>query len=537
MDTTKEPLSHISLCFGYGGIDLGLHRIFGENLRLAAVCEIEAPAIENALSKMEAGLLPPAPIWTDLRSFPWETFVGCSMVSAGFPCQPFSHAGRREADNDPRHLFPAIIKGITRCRPSIVLLENVEGIISAKLTGDDWNDPAGTSVLLHVLRELERLDYIPTAGIFDAASEIDIYGNPAPHQRKRTFILAHSKESRLEGFSERFAESLEGGEREMHSGGVCTFNAWPSRPNQNQFLWEPPRVCNERSIVPRGEELAHTGSSGRREDRQQTELRADMLEQSPSDCGSANEGEGNEERQGTHLADNNCQRLSGQQEGRLHGRWEGESSEQSPQGDADRTFRNDSQRCDGQVGNTTEQGLQGGRGSGEVESQSGEEESGGHRPSPSTRHASVAVAGTELVNSDSTLGIDVLREQCGSTSHSQPCNPSDMGNPAMPRRSQREADLHRTQDAALTANQDGQDHEAECPVGGNALGGSYGMAMPGMPPISHQELAEIHSWMHRCVSRIDELRMAGNGVCPPTLETAFRTLFNRLLKQQQNQNQ
>ena len=513
-----------------------MHRIFGENLRLAAVCEIEAPAIENALAKMEAGLLPPAPIWTDLRSFPWETFAGCSLVSAGFPCQPFSHAGRREADNDPRHLFPSIIKGITRCRPSLVLLENVEGIISAKLGGDDWNDPAGTSVLLHVLRELERLDYVPTAGIFDAASEIDIYGNPAPHQRKRTFILAHSKESRLERFSERFAESLEGGEWEMHSGRVCSFNAWPSRPNQSQYWWEPPRVCNERSVVPGDEELAHTGSSGRRKDRQQTELRSDMLEQSPSDCGSANEGEGHQERQGTDLAHNNCERFSGEQEGRLHGRWKGESSEQSPQGNADRTFRNNPQRCDGQVGNTTEQGLQRGRSSGEVESQSREEESGGHRPSSPTRHASIAVAGRELVNSDSTLGIDVLREQCGSASHSQPCDSSDMGNTAMPRRSQRESELHRTQDAALTANEDGQDHEAECPVGGNAPGDSNGMALPGMPPISHQELAEIHSWMHRCVSRIDELRMAGNGVCPPTLETAFRTLFNRLLKQQQNQN-
>ena len=440
---------------------------------------------------MEAGLLPPAPIWTDLRSFPWETFAGCSLVSAGFPCQPFSHAGRREADNDPRHLFPSIIKGITRCRPSLVLLENVEGIISAKLGGDDWNDPAGTSVLLHVLRELERLDYVPTAGIFDAASEIDIYGNPAPHQRKRTFILAHSKESRLERFSERFAESFEGGKWEMHSGRVCSFNAWPSRPNQSQYWWEPPRVCNERSVVPGDEELAHTGGSGRREDRQQTELRSDMLEQSSGDCGSANEGEGHQERQG-------------------------------------RTR---------EVGNTTEQGLQARGDFGEVESQSGEEESGGHSPASSTQHPSDTLAGGELVNSDSTLGIDVLREQCGSASHSQPCDPSDMGNPTMPRRSQREAELHRSQDAAVTANQDGQDYEAECPMGGNAPGNSDGLALPGMPPISHQELAEIHSWMHRCVSRIDELRMAGNGVCPPTLETAFRTLFNRLLKQQQNQSQ
>ena len=199
VDTTNQPaseLTHISLCAGYGGIDLGLHRVFGQKLRTIAFSEIEAFAVENLLAKMEAGLLPAAPVWTDLRTFPWADFQGVDLLSGGFPCQPFSAAGKRNADSDPRHLFPAIIEGIRHAKPGIVFLENVEGIVSAKLAGDDWRDPAGTSVLLHVLRELERVGYKATAGIF-SASEVG-----APHQRKRVFILAerNNQRSPLAGF-------------------------------------------------------------------------------------------------------------------------------------------------------------------------------------------------------------------------------------------------------------------------------------------------------------------------------------------------
>ena len=66
MDTTKT-ITHVSLCAGYGGIDLGLQRAVG-NLRTIAFCEIEAFACANLVSKMEAGLLDPAPIWTNLKT-------------------------------------------------------------------------------------------------------------------------------------------------------------------------------------------------------------------------------------------------------------------------------------------------------------------------------------------------------------------------------------------------------------------------------------------------------------------------------------
>jgi hypothetical protein len=102
-------------------------------------------------------------------------------------CQPFSCAGARKATEDPRHLFPYIRKGIELMQPEWVFLENVDGIISARIKGDGWSDPEGTPILLHVLRELERVGYVPEAGVFSASEA------GAPHQRKRVYMLGRRK--------------------------------------------------------------------------------------------------------------------------------------------------------------------------------------------------------------------------------------------------------------------------------------------------------------------------------------------------------
>jgi DNA (cytosine-5)-methyltransferase 1 len=72
VDTT-QTITHIGLCAGYGGIELGLKRVL-PTMRSVALCEIEAFAIANLVAKMEAGLMDPAPIWTDLKTFPWAEF-------------------------------------------------------------------------------------------------------------------------------------------------------------------------------------------------------------------------------------------------------------------------------------------------------------------------------------------------------------------------------------------------------------------------------------------------------------------------------
>lgn len=241
MNHVDPTITHISLCTGYGGLDLGIRRVVGERLRTVAYSEIEAFACELLLSRMEGGQLDSAPIWPDLRTFPWEEFTGVSVISGGFPCQPFSAAGSRAGDEDPRHLFPFILDGIRRARPTAVFLENVEGIVSAKLKGDGWSDPAGTPVLLHVLRELERVGYVAEAGLFSASVDAG-----APHQRKRIFILAHRLGEGLEGWLPRGPhpqrETLDG-----HAGcGSPSVSGgrhpWPARPGELQHDWEPPRV-------------------------------------------------------------------------------------------------------------------------------------------------------------------------------------------------------------------------------------------------------------------------------------------------------
>ena len=177
VDTTKTT-THIGLCAGYGGIELGLKRII-PNLRSVALCEIEGFAVANLVAKMEAGLMESAPIWTDLKTFPWESFRDrVDILTGGYPCQPFSAAGKRLGTEDPRHLWPFIAGGIRILRPKLCFFENVEGHISLGLR--------------EVVGELESMGYKVSWGIF-SAREVG-----APHQRKRVFIMAHLKCEGLE---------------------------------------------------------------------------------------------------------------------------------------------------------------------------------------------------------------------------------------------------------------------------------------------------------------------------------------------------
>jgi DNA (cytosine-5)-methyltransferase 1 len=272
VDSTS-PVTHVSLCAGYGGIDLGLHRAI-RNLRTIAVSEIEAFACANLVAKMEAGLLDCAPIWTDLKTFPWAEFRDrVDILSGGYPCQPFSAAGKRLGAEDPRHLWPHISAGIAAMRPSCCFFENVEGHISLGLSD--------------VIEDLDRLGYRATWCVA-SASECG-----APHQRKRIFILAHDSSAGLQG---NFAQLLnaQGREKPRRSTGGCgglggeidlanangargwedwqssqswptrieqpsgdsrasqpreirEGQAWPSRPGERQFWWEPPRVVDTAS--------------------------------------------------------------------------------------------------------------------------------------------------------------------------------------------------------------------------------------------------------------------------------------------------
>ena len=253
--TTTETIRHLSLCAGYGGIDIGLRRVL-PNLVTVCYSEIEIFAIHNLVEKMQQcpDLLHPAPIWTNLKTLPLESLreiLGSnSLISGGFPCQPFSCAGARLGDEDPRHLFPYIKNAIRIIQPRIVFLENVQGIVSAKLKGNHWGDPEGTPVLLHVLRELERVGYRATAGIFSAEVDAGL-----PHQRKRVFILGErlAYPTGIRGeIQNRWELTIE--QVIEWNGEERGIRATPARPGQPQHWWEPPRVIT-------GEELDNPGSN------------------------------------------------------------------------------------------------------------------------------------------------------------------------------------------------------------------------------------------------------------------------------------
>ncbi|MFA7121225.1 MAG: DNA cytosine methyltransferase, partial [Bacilli bacterium] len=179
MDPSSPTL--ISFCTGYAGLEIGIERALGRPCRVLAYAEIEAFAIENLAAKVQAGHLPPAPIWSDLRSFPGKAFHGLvDIFCGGYPCTPFSSAGKRAGKADPRHLWPFFRAQIHAIHPRVVFFENVEGHVSLGLAT--------------VLSDLEEDGYQATWGLFSAA-EVG-----APHRRKRVFILGYAKGDDERGF-------------------------------------------------------------------------------------------------------------------------------------------------------------------------------------------------------------------------------------------------------------------------------------------------------------------------------------------------
>jgi DNA (cytosine-5)-methyltransferase 1 len=282
MDYTNT-VTHVSLCAGYGGIDLGLKRAIPD-LRTIAFSEIEGYACANLVAKMEAGLLDAAPIWTDLKTFPWSEFRGkVDILSGGYPCQPFSAAGKRLGTDDPRHLWPFIADGIRLMQPRVCFFENVEGHVSLGLRA--------------VIEELGSLGYKTTWGIF-SAREVG-----APHQRKRIFILAHLIDERLQGrLCGRTHQEWKDINGYVGCGGAGG-GIWPSRPNEHQYGWEPPRVVGNAAE----QRLSERGCGEIHESRSVEELKRPDQIVGDTDCG----------RQSSRIDTGSCSETIGRGEGNI----------------------------------------------------------------------------------------------------------------------------------------------------------------------------------------------------------------------------
>lgn len=170
MDNTKESPTILSICTGIRGLERGIERVIGP-FRIAAYVEIEAFACWNLVAAMESGFLDPTPIWTDVKTFPSQHFRGkVHGIIGGYPCQPFSNAGNRKGEEDPRHLWPFIEQQISTIRPLWCFFENVAGHLTLGFQS--------------VRCSLEEMGYRVEAGIY-SAEEVG-----SPHRRERLFILA-----------------------------------------------------------------------------------------------------------------------------------------------------------------------------------------------------------------------------------------------------------------------------------------------------------------------------------------------------------
>jgi DNA (cytosine-5)-methyltransferase 1 len=152
-----------SLCTGYGGLDLAVEAYFkAETIWCAEIDKYASQVIEQRFD---------IPNYGNIKEIDWASLEPIDILTAGYPCQPFSHAGYRKGTDDDRHIFPYILEAISTLRPKYAIMENVRGHLSLGLK--------------EVLEGLTSIGYDARWEIV-RASEVG-----APHQRARLFIIAY----------------------------------------------------------------------------------------------------------------------------------------------------------------------------------------------------------------------------------------------------------------------------------------------------------------------------------------------------------
>ena len=163
-------LTHLSLFSGIGGLDIA-----AEMAGFKTVGQCEWADFQTAILEKH---WPDVPRWRDIRTLTADSFYErtglrtVDIISGGFPCQPFSLAGKRGGKDDDRYLWPEMLRVIRELRPSWVIGENVPGIVNMALD--------------QVLSDLESEGFAAQPFIIPAC------GVDAPHKRERVCIMAYA---------------------------------------------------------------------------------------------------------------------------------------------------------------------------------------------------------------------------------------------------------------------------------------------------------------------------------------------------------
>ena len=164
----------ISIASGIGMLDLGVERGSGGNAKPVCYIEREVQAASVLAARMEQGDLPQAPIWSDLKTFDPEPWIGkVDGIIGGYPCQPFTVSGTLKMHDDPRNIWHHIYETAEAIKPAWMFFENVVSHLNFGYK--------------RVKRDIESLSYRCSEQVLSAYNTT----RPrAPHIRERLFILA-----------------------------------------------------------------------------------------------------------------------------------------------------------------------------------------------------------------------------------------------------------------------------------------------------------------------------------------------------------
>ena len=227
--------THLSLFSGIGGLDLAAE---WAGLRTVGQCEW-ADYPQAILQKH----WPDVPKWRDIRTLTKESFYErtglgtVDVVSGGFPCQPFSVAGKQKGKEDDRYLWPEMLRIIRELTPRWVVGENVPGIL--RIAAAD------------IVKDLEREGYHVVVFDFEAAAV------GALHRRERVAFVAYAEELRVEGRScEQILRRAELSTSAVRCrGGHSFWDNWKAEPDVGRVAHGVPnRVdrlkCLGNAVVP-----------------------------------------------------------------------------------------------------------------------------------------------------------------------------------------------------------------------------------------------------------------------------------------------